>query len=73
MANLFFSMKLLKKFEFPAGFETKFVKDIMDKNGKESLSHFQNHTYKYNKRERANTYHDNYSNYYRSTYIILTL
>ncbi len=49
-------MRLLKKFEFPLSFESSFNEDIMDKNGKKSISHFADN-YKYGKRNRANTYY----------------
>ena len=64
MTNLFLTMKLLKKFEFPEDFQKNYNEDIMNKSGKESLTHFQekelssNNNYKYNSRDRANTYQD---------------
>jgi len=69
MTNIFFSMKLLKKFVFPENFQKDYNEDIMDKSGKEFLSHFQEHSHKYYKRDRANTYQDNYYNRSRSNFV----
>jgi hypothetical protein len=61
-------MKLLKKFELPEKFEKDFNEEVMERNGKVSLSHFQENNHKFTKRERANTFQDNYS-YSRSNII----
>ena len=61
MTNLFFNMKLLKKFDFPTSFENNLNEDIMLKNAKETLTHFQEQKYSYKKRDRANTFQDNYN------------